>query len=48
MASSNEGQDRKDKYFDTNRKILSQELTMSNMEALVYYFQELCQCRMVC
>ena len=37
MANSNEGQDRKDKYFDTNRKILSQEMTISNMEALVSY-----------
>ena len=28
MANSNEGQDHKDKYFDTSRKILSQEMTM--------------------
>ena len=27
--------DHKDKYFDTSRKILSQEMTMCNMEALV-------------
>ena len=27
MANSNEGQDHKDKYFDTSRKILSQEMT---------------------
>ena len=33
MANSNEGQDHKDKYFDTSRKILSQEMTMYNMEA---------------
>ena len=33
MANSNEGQDHKDKYFDTSRKILSQEMTMCNMEA---------------
>ena len=33
MANSNEGQDRRDKYFDTRRKILSQEMTMYNMEA---------------
>ena len=26
------------KYFDTSRKILSQEMTMCNMEALVSYF----------
>ena len=37
MANSNEGQDHKDKYFDTSRKILSQEMTMFNMEALVSY-----------
>ena len=30
MANSNEGQDHKDKYFDTSRKILSQEITMYN------------------
>ena len=40
MANSNEGQDHKDKYFDTSRKILSQEMTMCNMEALVSYFSE--------
>ena len=28
-----EGQDHKDKYFDTSRKILSQEMIMYNMEA---------------
>ena len=28
-----EGQDHKDKYFDTSRKILPQEMTMYNMEA---------------
>ena len=33
MANSNEGQDHKDKYFDTSRKILSQEMIMYNMEA---------------
>ena len=40
VANSNEGQDHKDKYFDTSRKILSQEMTMFNMEALVSYFEE--------
>ena len=40
MTNSNEGQDHKDKYFDTSRKILSQEMTMCNMEALVSYFSE--------
>ena len=33
MAISNDGQDHKDKYFDTSRKILSEEVTMYNMEA---------------
>ena len=32
MANSNEGQDHKDKYFDTSRKILPQEMIMYNME----------------
>ena len=40
MANSNEGQDHKDKYFNTSRKTLSQEMTMCNMEALVSYFSE--------
>ena len=40
MANSNEGQDHKDKYLDTIRKILSQEMTMCNMEVLVSYFSE--------
>ena len=38
MAKSNEGQDHKDKYFDTSRKILSQEMTMYNMEAFSIFF----------
>ena len=33
MANFNEGQDHKDKYFDTIRNILSQEMIMYNMEA---------------
>ena len=38
MANSNEGQDHKDKYFDTSRKILSQEMItfMCNIETLVH------------
>ena len=40
MAHSIAGQDYKDKYFDTIRKILSQEMTMCNMEFLVSYFSE--------
>ena len=39
MANSNGGQDHKDKYFDTSRKILSQEMTMYNMEAFSIYDQ---------
>ena len=33
LANSNEGQDHKDKYFDTSRRILSQEMIMYNMKA---------------
>ena len=40
MANSNEGQDHKDNYFDTSRKILSQEMTMCKIEALVSYPKE--------
>ena len=40
MANSNESQDHKDKHFDTSRKILSQEMIMCNMEALVSYPKE--------
>ena len=40
MANSNEGQDHKAKYFNSSRKILSQEMIMCNMEALVSYFKE--------
>ena len=40
-ASDNgQGQDHKDKYFDTSRKILSQEMTLCKMEALVSYPKE--------
>ena len=39
MANTNEGQDHKDTYFDTSRKILSQEI-IYNMEALASYFVE--------
>ena len=35
MANSKEGQDHKDKFFDTSRKILSQEMTMYNMKAFI-------------
>ena len=33
-------QDHKNKYFDTSSKILSQEMTMYNMEALLSYPKE--------
>ena len=35
MANSNDGQGHKDKYLDTSRKILSQEMLMCNNKALV-------------
>ena len=38
MADSKEGQDHKDKYCDTRRKILSQKMTICNMEALIFIF----------
>ena len=38
MANSLEGQEHKDKYFDTSRKILSQAMAMCNMETLISYF----------
>ena len=34
MANSKDGQGHKDKYLDTSRKILSQEMLMCNMKAL--------------
>ena len=37
-ANSKDGQDHKDIYFDTSRKILSQEMTLCNMEALIFIF----------
>lgn len=39
MANKNEGQDHKDNYFET-RNILSEEMTICIMEALVPYFYE--------
>ena len=46
MANSNEGQDHKDKYFDTSRKILSQEMTMYNMEAFsIFSLRSYDQCQ---
>ena len=40
MANSIDGQDHKEKYFDTSKKILSQEMAMCNMETLIPYFLE--------
>ena len=40
MANSKDRQDHMDKYFDISRKILSQEMTICNMEALISYFLE--------
>ena len=36
-----DGQDHKEKYFDTSKKILSQEMAMCNMETLISYFLEI-------
>ena len=36
MANSNDGQGHKDKYLDTSRKILSQEMLMRNLKALIF------------
>ena len=41
MVNSIDGQDHKDKYFDTSEKILSQEMTKCNMETLISYFSEI-------
>ena len=37
MANSNEGQDHKDNYFDTSRKILSEDVTICIVEALFIF-----------
>ena len=36
MANSEDGRGHKDKYLDTSRKILSQEMHMCNMKALIF------------
>ena len=41
MLNSIDDQDHKDKYFDTSKKILSQEMTMCNLETLISYFLEI-------
>ena len=35
MANSKDGLGHKDKYLDTSRKIISQEMLMSNINALI-------------
>ena len=35
-ANSKDGKDHKVKYSDTRRKILSQEMIMCNMEAVIF------------
>ena len=37
-ANSKDGQDHEDIYFDTSRKILSQEMIKNNVEALILIF----------
>ena len=41
MANSKNGPDHKDNYFDTNRKILSQVMTMYNMETVIFILKKL-------
>ena len=41
MANSKDGQGHKDKYLDTSRKILLQEMLMWNMKALALTVQKL-------
>ena len=41
MTNSNDGQGHKDKYLDTSRKILSQEMLMCNKKALALTVQKL-------
>ena len=36
MANTKDGVDHKGKYLDTSRKILSQEMLMCNMKALIF------------
>ena len=36
MTDSKDGQVHKDKYIDTSTKILSQEMLMRNMKALIF------------
>ena len=46
MANSIDGQDHKEKYFDTSKKILSQVMAMCNMETLnILFFRNYIQCQ---
>ena len=40
ISKSKDGQDHNYKYFETSRKILSQEITICNMEALIFMFKK--------
>ena len=41
IANSVDGHDHNDKYFDTNKKFSSQEMTMCNNETLISYFLDI-------
>ena len=40
MANSKDGQGHKDKYLETSRKILSQEMLMCNIKALIFFLNK--------
>ena len=40
MANSKDGQGHKDKYLDTSRNILSQEMRMCSMKALIFIIKK--------
>ena len=44
MANSKDGQNHKDLYFDTSRQILSQEITTSKIEAVMFIIKSYDQC----
>ena len=39
MDNSKDGQNHKDNNFDISRKVLSQEMTICNIEALIFIFR---------
>ena len=43
MANSKDDQDQKGKYLETSRKILSQEMIMCNLKALIFRSNDQCQ-----